>query len=201
MARKKRVWYPGAIYHLMGRGNRHQKIYGDEEDFQVFISLIKAVMVKYPFDIHSFCLMTNHYHFLLETKVDEVWKIMKYLVQNYTQYYNCKYRCDGHLFQGRYRSCLVEDDAYFLHTSRYIHLNPVKANMVAHPEDYKWSSYQTLIGMKDLSFVTRDRVLSYFNKPENHAYRLFVEESIEGVETYEKSIQESMKEDENWLPW
>ncbi len=201
VARKKREWYPGAIYHVMSRGNRHQKIFADITDFEFFLMLLGDVRKRYPFDLHSYCLMTNHFHMLLETKDHEIWLIMKRLIQVYTGYYNSKYGTDGHLFQGRYHSYLVMDDAYFLQTSRYIHLNPVKARMVEHPEDYKWSSYQGLIGMEDRPLVTLDRVWGYFKAPKNVAYRLFVEENSASTEQYEKSIQESMKEDDEWLPW
>ncbi|MCD7745236.1 MAG: transposase [Lachnospiraceae bacterium] len=201
MGRRKREWYPGAIYHLMARGNRHQKIYGDRADFEYFLVLMEEVKKRYSYEVHSYCLMTNHFHLLLETKDIEIWRIMKWLMQVYAQYYNIKYGFDGHLFQGRYRSCLVEDDAYFLQTSRYIHLNPVKAKMVDHPEDYEWSSYQALIGMRDRPCVTLERIWSYFKKPQGQAYRIFVDETPEGAEAYEKSIQTSMKEDDEWLPW
>lgn len=201
MARKKREWYPGAIYHLMSRGNRHQNIFGDSSDFEFFLILLADIQKRMPFDLHSYCLMTNHFHMLLETKDDEIWHIMKRLSHVYAGYYNGKYGFDGHLFQGRYHSYLVRDDAYFLQTSRYIHLNPVKAKMVSHPEDYKWSSYQALIGMDDRPIVSPGRIWGYFKPPQNVAYRLFVEENTASTEQYEKSIQASMREDDSWLPW
>ena len=148
MARKNRKWFPGAIYHIMARGNYRQNIFKDDEDFKVFLLLMQDAKTKYGFKLHAYCLMTNHYHLLLETEQTEIWKIMKRINQIYAAYYNEKYRLMGHLFQGRYKSCLVENDSYFLQTSRYIHLNPVKAKMVPRAEAYPWSSYSTLIGMK-----------------------------------------------------
>ena len=128
-------------------------IFTDEEDREYFLALLEDINGKYPFVIHSYCLMTNHYHILIETKENEIWHIMQRLLLNYTKYYNRKYNKDGHLFKGRYKACIVENDEYFLQTSRYIHLNPVRAKMIGYPQDYKWSSYKTMIGMEDQRIV------------------------------------------------
>lgn len=199
MARKNRKWFPGAIYHIMARGNYRQNIFKDDEDFKVFLVLMQDAKTKYGFKLHAYCLMTNHYHLLLETEQTEIWKIMKRINQIYAAYYNEKYRLTGHLFQGRYKSCLVENDSYFLQTSRYIHLNPVKAKMVPRAEAYPWSSYSTLIGMKQEMIVEVKRIYAYFKEPQNFAYRNFVEDTT--LNRYEAEIQKSMGEDDLWLPW
>lgn len=190
MARKNRKWFPGAIYHIMARGNYRQNIFKDDEDFKVFLVLMQDAKTKYGFKLHAYCLMTNHYHLLLETEQTEIWKIMKRINQIYAAYYNEKYRLTGHLFQGRYKSCLVENDSYFLQTSRYIHLNPVKAKMVPRAEAYPWSSYSTLIGMKQEMIVEVKRTYAYFKEPQNFAYRNFVEDTT--LNRYEAEIQKSM---------
>ena len=199
MARKNIKWFPGAIYHIMARGNYRQNIFKDDEDFKVFLVLMQDAKTKYGFKLHAYCLMTNHYHLLLETEQTEIWKIMKRINQIYAAYYNEKYRLTGHLFQGRYKSCLVENDSYFLQTSRYIHLNPVKAKMVPRAEAYPWSSYSTLIGMKQEMIVEVKRTYAYFKEPQNFAYRNFVEDTT--LNRYEAEIQKSMGEDDLWLPW
>ena len=199
MARKNRKWFQGAIYHIMARGNYRQNIFKDDEDFKVFVLLMQDAKTKYGFKLHAYCLMTNHYHLLLETEQTEIWKIMKRINQIYAAYYNEKYRLTGHLFQGRYKSCLVENDSYFLQTSRYIHLNPVKAKMVPRAEAYPWSSYSTLIGMKQEMIVEVKRTYAYFKEPQNFAYRNFVEDTT--LNRYEAEIQKSMGEDDLWLPW
>ena len=112
--------------------------------------------------MHAYCLMTNHIHLLLETNVIEIGKIMQKIAGDYARTYNRKYGYRGHLFEDRYRSCLVKDDVYFLQTSRYIHLNPVKAHMVVYPEDYRWSSYRTVLGMSDDRITVKDKTLGYF---------------------------------------
>ena len=183
----------------MARGNYRQNIFKDNEDFQVFLVLMQDAKAKYGFKLHAYCLMTNHYHLLLETEQMEIWKIMKRINQIYAAYYNGKYQLTGHLFQGRYKSCLVENDSYFLQTSRYIHLNPVKAKMVSCAELYLWSSYCTLIGMKQEMFVEVKKTHAYFKAPQNLAYRNFVEDTT--LNRYETEIQKSMGEDDLWLPW
>ena len=150
--------------------------------------------------IHSYCLMTTHFHILVSTINHEIWKIMKYLMHNYAMYFNRKYQTRGHVFDARYVSCLVEDGRYFLEVSRYIHLNPVKAHMVREPLSYKYSSYLSFLSERENELLDKHEVLSYFagNKPEQ--YRMFVEGAIPHEE-HEVMIQKSMGEDEAWLPW
>lgn len=144
MARKKREWFPGAVYHIIHRGVRKQVLFEEEYDYQMFLYIMRLALDEYKCILHAYCLMTNHVHLLLETTDYEVGKFMKFLSERYAMYYNRKYCYIGHVFESRYKSCLVKDDAYFLQTSRYIHLNPVKAMMVSRPEHYRWSSYNTI---------------------------------------------------------
>lgn len=126
IARKKREWYPGAVYHMMERGIRRKEIYKDDMDYQVFMAIMKYAMEKTGCTLHAYCMMTNHFHLLLETGEQEPGKFMKHLASSYAIYFNRKYSYTGHLFEARYKACLVKNDAYFLQTSRYIHLNPVE---------------------------------------------------------------------------
>ncbi len=212
MARKKRVWYPGATYHVMSRGNRRTEIFKEHSDYIFFLELIEDLRKKYPFTIHSICLMTNHYHMLMETEDTELWKIMQKLLSVYAEEYNHKHNYSGHLFQGRYTACLIENEQYFLEVSRYIHLNPVKAQMVRKPSAYLYDSYRLFMGQagNDVDeknktelllsdIVDTTRVLSYFNNNPNEQYRMFVETKI-SHEEQEMLIQKDMKEDDMWLP-
>ena len=199
MARKQRLWYPGEIMHVMNRGVNHQNIFLDKEDFQYFIMLIKNTQKKYPFLIHAYCLMTNHYHLLMETKDKEIWFIMKRIDQFYASYFNTKYRRDGGVFRGRYKASEVKEDEYFLQTSRYIHMNPVKANIVSEPMQYMWSSYRTLIGMHDDKLTEISKTLKYFKNENRTLYRDFVESQL-GYSKYENQICKEIGEEE-WLPW
>lgn len=201
IARRKRVWYPGAMYHLMERGIRRKEIFKDDTDYQVFLAILKKALAKNECMVHAYCLMTNHFHILLETSEIEVGRFMKHLASCYAIYFNRKYTYKGHLFEGRYKSCLVRDDAYFLQTSRYIHLNPVKAKMVAHPEDYPWSSYRTMLGICDDKITRSDRTRSFFKDQSVIRYREFVEDVGHRYVVQEDEIRKSMGEDDLWLPW
>ena len=213
MARKKRVWYPGAIYHVMSRGNRRTAIFIEEYDYVHFLECIKVVRERYPFCIHSLCLMTNHFHMIIETGNTELWRIMQKILSVYAEEFNHRHSYTGHLFEGRYTCCLIEDDRYFLEVSRYIHLNPVKAVMVREPLAYEYSSYALFIHDNDdkeqkeyrfkrmlRDIVDTKKVLSCFVNNQREQYRMFVEGKI-SHEQQELLIQKDMKEDEMWLPW
>ena len=201
IARKLREWYPGAIYHLMHRGVRRTEIFSDEADYQVFLEILKVALDRYQCKSHAYCMMTNHIHLLLETSEGEIGRFMKCLSERYAMYFNHKYQYRGHLFESRYKSCLVKEDSYFLQTSRYIHLNPVKARIVVKPEDYRWSSYQTMIALKDDRITERNRTLAYFKDNSIVRYRDFVEDIGHKYVAQEHEIKKSMEEDELWLPW
>lgn len=191
MAKKKRIWYPGAVYHITNRGNRRSDIFKDEEDYQVYLTILEQTMEKYPYVLYSYCLMTNHIHLQLETIDIEIWNIMRYINISYSKYFNNKYNFIGHLFQGRYKSELIESDTYNLEASRYIHLNPVKASMVDTPIEYKWSSYDIYMGNRESRIVTDKKVLSYFKNDSRELYKDYVESKLLIKET-DDEIQEEV---------
>ncbi len=197
----------------MARGNRRCAIYKDLEDYSLFLMLLLKVQKKYSFVLHAFCLMTNHFHLQITTGSEPIWKIMKSVMNPYARTFNQKYGHEGHLFDSRYTSCLIEDDVYFLEVSRYIHLNPVKAQMVREPLAYEYSSYGTYVNAPDVQakgkadcqnliadLVDTSRVLNAFSHNPQEQYRMFVEGKISHSE-HEMLIQKDMKEDEKWLPW
>ena len=159
----------------MSRGNHQGEIFREHEDYLIFLHLLQETQKIYPYVLHSYCLMTNHFHLQLETKEKEIWYIMQRISWLYTVNFNEKYGLIGHLFQGRYMSVLIEDDPYFLQTSRYIHRNPVKANIVKKPEDYPWSSYRYYIEQKESDLVTTNKVLGYFQDSSPDLYQQYVE--------------------------
>ena len=184
----------------MARSVRSSSLYKSEEDYEIFLKMIQRTREKYPFIIHSYCLMTTHFHMLITTKKDEIWKIMQRLMQSYAMYYNRKYGTKGHVFDSRYVSCLIEDGRYFLEVSRYIHLNPVRACMVRSPLEYKHSSYDSFVSDKENELLDSKEVLNYFKGDQTEQYRMFVEGAISHAEQ-ELMIQKDMGEDEKWLPW
>ena len=142
MARPLRIEYPGAFYHVTSRGNEQKDIFKSDFDREKFLSYLVSASERYGAEIHAYCLMTNHYHMMLETPLGNLSQIMKHINSSYTSYFNIKHKRVGHLLQGRYKAILVQADAYAAELSRYIHLNPVRAGMVKFPEDYRWTSYR-----------------------------------------------------------
>lgn len=176
IARKSRIWYPGAFYHLIERGIRKNAIFLDKFDYEMFTEIMRKEMMRHNCILHAYCLMSNHFHLLLETDDVKVGMFMRALAGKYATFFNHRYSYKGHVFEGRYYSGLVESDRYFLQTGRYIHLNPVRAGMVKKAEDYAWSSYKTLLGMEDDKMTVRDKTLAYFGKQGVCGYRKFVED-------------------------
>lgn len=193
MPKKKRVWYPGAIYHVMNRGNRRSDIFKDEEDYQVFITILNEAKSRYDYIIYSYCLMTNHVHIQIETKDIDIGKIMRFINLTYTKYFNNKYNFIGHLFQGRYRAELIENNAYNLQTSRYIHLNPVKATMVEKPSHYMWSSYRVYMGIVYSELVCDKKILGYFKNNSRELYKAYVESKLASDEENDKEIEKRIE--------
>ena len=175
MPRKNRVWYPGAIYHIMGRGNRRTDIFKDEEDRLVYLANLLEAKETYDFNLYSYCLMTNHVHLQIQTKEVSISAIMKLINTNYAIYFNRKYSFVGHLFQDRYRAEIIEKDAYNLEISRYIHLNPVKAQIVKLPIEYPWSSYPNYVAGKQDNLVSTEEILRYFTNSDPLLYQEYVE--------------------------
>jgi putative transposase len=145
MTRPLRIQYPDAWYHVMNRGRHGESIYNDEQDYQAFIDLLKETGSMWNVRIAAYCLMTNHYHLLIQTPKAKLDRCMRHINGIYTQRYNRKHHMDGQLFRGRYKAILVDADNYLLEIVRYIHRNPVRAGIVKHPRDYRWSSHRGYI--------------------------------------------------------
>ncbi|KLU60287.1 transposase IS200 like protein [Peptococcaceae bacterium CEB3] len=173
MARKLREWWTGASYHIMSRGNHRLEIFRDDEDRGVYLSMLAQVKDKLPFILHAYCLMSNHVHFQLETTENDPGKIMKLLNMKYAIFFNRKYRFVGQLMQGRFRAEAIQDERYFLALNRYIHLNPVKAGIVLHPRDYRWSSYNAYLESNSVSAVDTEKTLGYFPEPKISRFEQF----------------------------
>lgn len=148
MSRPLRIQFPGAFYHITARGNERAKIFLDDRDKKKFLKYLIRIHQRYGVRIHSYVLMSNHYHLILETPEVNLSRAMHNLNTAYTVYFNTRHKRVGHLFQGRFKSILVERGQYLSHLSRYIHLNPVRSGQVKSPEAYKWSSYRSYIGFE-----------------------------------------------------
>lgn len=181
MTSNKRVWFPGAAYHITARGNRRNDIFKDEEDFQVYLTLMKGAFEYYEgkYKLACYCLMDNHVHLLLVTTDLHLKEFVTRVNSIYAKYFNNKYNYIGHLYQDKYYSELIENDSQMLEVSRYIHLNPVRAQMVKKPEEYLWSSYNILIGKCEDKLIEESILLSYFVNQSGRHYREFVESAID----------------------
>lgn len=146
MARPLRLEFPGALYHVTSRGDGREDIYRSDGDRRVFLAVLAAVCGRFNWVVHAYCLMTNHYHLLVETPDGNLSKGMRQLNGVYTQRFNRIYGRAGHVLQGRYKAILVEKAAYLLELARYLVINPVRAGMVRAAGDWPWSSYGATAG-------------------------------------------------------
>jgi len=165
MARPLRIEYPGAIYHITSRGNGRGDIYQNDDDRENFLDVLASVIVRFGWICHSYCLMGNHYHLLIETPEPTLCGGMRQLNGVYTQRYNRSHNHVGHVFQGRYKAIVVDRDVYLLELCRYVVLNPVRAKMVKNVREWIWSSYAAMIGeVAPPSWLSVDWLLSQFGK-------------------------------------
>lgn len=142
MARLPRFVIPGQPQHVIQRGNNRDVIFAQEEDYRFYLEKLGDACQTHQCDVHAYVLMTNHVHLLMTPHSDEgLGKVMQSLGRYYVQYFNYRYKRTGTLWEGRYKATLIDSEQYLLTCSRYIELNPVRADMVEHPSEYPWSSY------------------------------------------------------------
>jgi len=207
MWRPLRISYPGAFYHVTSRGNERRSIYQTNRDFEKFIGYLESATERYGARIHCFCLMTNHYHLLLETPRGNLQAILHHLNTSYTNYFNTKNKRVGHLFQGRYKAILVEKDRYALELSRYIHLNPVRAQLVKHPIQYPWSSYSAYGEKKKRwSWLHTDFILAQISRNKRKALRGYQEYTQRGIaenleDPLKKTVASTVLGSEKFIEW
>jgi REP element-mobilizing transposase RayT/DNA-directed RNA polymerase specialized sigma24 family protein len=149
MARPLRIEFPGAVYHVTSRGDRREPIFVDDHDRQGFLDVVAQALSRFDAEILAYCLMGNHYHFVLHTRKANLSLLMRQINGVYTQAFNRQHNKVGHLFQGRFKAILVDRDAYLLEVCRYVDLNPVRARMVKKPEAWAWSSYRAHVGLEN----------------------------------------------------
>lgn len=190
MARPLRVQYKNAFYHVMNRGNGRQAIFRSEKHYQIFLDLLAEAVELWEIRVHAFSLLPNHYHLLIETPLANLSRAMRYINGVYTQRWNRLGRTDGHLFRGRYKAILVEEDTYLIELARYIHLNPVKAGLAEKPEKHPWTSHRYYLRNRGLDWLSTDRVLCSFGRRRNLARRKFHEFVLEGVS---KKLEERLE--------
>jgi putative transposase len=182
MARPLRIEYPGALYHITSRGDRREAIYLDDEDRRRFVALLGEVCDRFRWRMHAYCLMTNHYHLVAETLEGNLSRGMRQLNGVYTQRFNRRHGHVGHVFQGRYKTIVVQKDAYELELSRYVVLNPVRARLVAEASVWPWSNSRATSGAEPApAWLETDWLLSQFGQDRRQAVRSYGQFVAEGV--------------------
>jgi REP element-mobilizing transposase RayT len=194
MARKPRIEYEGAFYHVITRGNQRRKVFRDDNDFRKYISLLAFYKERYKYSLYAYALMSNHVHLLIETHRIPLSKIFQGINQSYTMYFNRKYKTVGHLFQGRYKAILCDRDAYLISLVKYIHLNPVRAKIAKAAGEYRWSSHGSYEKQKDNEIVDTDRVLRMFSEDKTQARKLYRAYIDDGIEVRKEDIYKTVSQ-------
>lgn len=182
MARPLRIEYPGAYYHVMNRGDARNSIFLVKDDYGMFLDLLEESSKLFNAKILSYCLMTNHYHLLVHTPRGNLSRFMRHLGGVYTQRFNRLHKKDGHLFRGRFKAILIQEDEYLTHLIRYIHLNPVQANLVQDPKDFPWSSHQDYLEAKGRGWLAVTEALEFFSPRVREARKLYLEFIRAGID-------------------
>jgi REP element-mobilizing transposase RayT len=179
MPRPTRSFTPEAIYHIIARGNRRQPIFLGDLDCRLFLEILPRVVVERQWTVHSYCLMPNHYHLLLETRTADLSPGMREVNGAYAQWFNRLHGFVGHVFQGRFKAILVASDWHLLELTRYMATNPSRAGLCDSPGLWQWSSYPWLITERAEGFAPSSKLLALFGNDESsarNAMRRFVED-------------------------
>ena len=191
MTRQWRIEFEGAYYHILSRGNERRNIFYDNDDRISFLEILGKMSERFEIEVYAYVLMNNHYHLLLKTNKPNISKSMQWFGTTYTRRYNIKHKRNGHLFQGRFKNFLVENDEYLMLLSCYIHRNPLRAGIVRRLVDYPWSSYpRYAYGKKSPEWLRTAPILSHFDtKDKNKAYK----EMVQRYSREEKRIWEDFR--------
>jgi putative transposase len=184
MARPLRIHIPGALYHVMSRGNARQEIFLDADDYAYFLERLSATSARFDVMCRAYCLMPNHFHLLVEPDRFPLSRMMHQLNSTYSQRFNLRHERVGHVLQGRFKALLIDVEDYFRRVLRYIALNPVRAELVVHPKDWAWSSYRATAGIDaPPTFLALGRVWGAFSA-----------DSVSACERYEAFVTASPPE-------
>ncbi len=183
MPRRARLSIAGVPWHIVQRGNNRSACFHAVDDYRRYLCLLAGIAPHFGCSVHAYVLMTNHVHLLLTpAEHDSAALMMKHLGQRYTHHVNLSYQRTGSLWEGRFRSCLIQTERYFFACQRYIELNPVRAGMVLHPSDYRWSSFRANAdGVADPLLVPHPQYLALGREPQARrtAYRALFEDHLE----------------------
>lgn len=215
MARPLRIQFPGAVYHVTNRGNNRSSLFKDDDDRKAFLTILAQSVDTYQIRIHSYVMMNNHWHLLAQTPLANLSEFMRHFNITYTSYYNRRHKRVGHLYQGRYKSFLVQEDEYLTMVSRYIHLNPVRISSMKRAGlnkrleylfGYKWSSLQGYINPSfELDWVEYQLVLADYGNGRKKAAGSYKKQLIADIEDdlsiRDKIVGQSVLGSESYVSW
>jgi len=196
MPRKPRIEIAG-YYHIINRGVEQRKVFQEAEDYEEFEKLMCFYAESYEITIHNYCLMSNHYHLLIEINQPNLSKFMRQLGMSYSIYFNKKYRRTGHLWQGRFKSWFVTDEAYLYTLMCYIEQNPLKAKMVEKLEDYPYSSYNYFLNYKKIPQCLQNAWIVQNHKNDREAIEAFLTNRVDNRQLQELKRASSLVEASN----
>jgi len=179
---------PGQYYHIYNRGSGHRPIFREQDNYLFVLRLVKKYTSAFDISVIAYCLMPNHYHFLLRQDGTEAAGLLPQRVFNsYTKAFNKRYDCSGTLFEGRYEAIHVDKEGYLLHLCRHIHANPVKDGLVSRLEDWPYSNYHEWIGTRHGTLIDRGFVPAFF--PAAQTYSQFVLDYLTGLDKLPEGIE------------
>ena len=197
MSQPRRIQTPGILFHVYSRGNAQQTLFFDQNDFQLYLGLLRKYKLKHAVKVYHFALMSNHVHLLIEpTLEDTISRFMQGVSLCYARYFNEKYAKVGHAWQSRYCSIPIETESYYLRCAQYIELNPVRAGIVKHPSEYEWTSYAKSIGVQSPGWTDIHPLLIKYQQKQQGVGTMY--ESI--IEQEIKKIQQNKHERFSVLP-
>jgi REP element-mobilizing transposase RayT len=192
VARPVRIEYENAVYHITARGNERKDIFVNQKDREKFLHYLCVVHQRYEIIVYCYVLMNNHYHLLIETPQANLSRVMRDLNGHYTIYFNLRHNRAGHLLQGRYKAILVDKDNYLLELSRYIHLNPVRAKVLANPEQYSHSSMHYYIGKETVpDWLNTNFILEQFGRNKREQIKRYKKFVYDGINKQNSPLEDS----------
>ena len=220
MARRPRIQFSGAMYHVMARGNRRSTIFHDDDDRRRFIDVLDLAATRYDLLVFAVCLMGNHYHFVLETPGCNLSNAMQFINGVFAQRSNRRHGQTGHVFEGRFRSLIIQRESYLMRAARYVVRNPVRANLVTDASAWPWSSYRATAGLEPVprwlhvdwirwAFQTgsiveaRRRYVEYVNAPAEPKPSLNLNALVLGTKQYRTCLMDDVRcgRIDRELPW
>lgn len=179
MPRKPRTFFAGAVHHVYFRGNQKKTIFNNNSDYEKYIDRLENLSYEEKSYVHAYSIMPNHGHIILQQVTENpIANLMHRLQGGFAQYWNTKYQKVGHIFQGRYKCLLCQDERYLLELVRYVHLNAPRAGLVELPENYPWCSHRDYLSSSQKSFVFTGLIKSYFT--DSRAFDIFVKLGLSG---------------------